>query len=791
MNKRIISQYLSAGKKLMPLKHDIPPEKWTSENFNVDDKKLYNHNGNIGWIIGKSDIIIDVDPRNGGDESYEKFLKRFPGLNLKPIVSTPRGGFHIYLSIPKDQQNFKFRKKLKKEFPGIDFLTKGCYCVISGCENEYGKYRWYDDIFGEFEQNPISRDIIDLIKYEPLNDNDNDNDSFGDIGDFEGLISNGSSNWPENKVLDMLSKLDPSMSNDEWVKIGMALHDWDTIRGLDLWEKWSKDGDNYQDGETEKRWRSFDLNGGVTLGTVSYMVKEVDFDEKSLEVIVHINNIKRASEKSLEFDIVPKLKKTQFNKINKEKLVKAIQDRYKEMSGIRIPISGVRQSISNDNTVNGKFISDDEQPPWCKDWIYVNSHGGFINLKTLKLYKSESFNNKNGKFVPSLNDSGTKTSATKYVADKGFVDQVETMAYLPTCSDVICEIDGSRILNSFNPASVPVEAEIFTSEGIDAIRMVKKHIKFICGNNENAGILTQWLAHQIQHPGVKILWAPVIQSIQGVGKSFFAELLRICLGDVNVGTVSPTQITSDFNGWATNTVVNILEELRVKGRNRHEAVNALKPLITDRMIQINIKGVSPYLTYNTANYMCFTNDKDAIPMNMDDRRWWVIFVSISSLEDMKEIVGENTETYFPKLFNAVRTFGDEIRKWFLEYNITKEFLNMKQAPMTDYKLSMIAAEEAAFEGLCETKQLIKEGHKYYNSQCISSPDLFDQLMFKYPEIEINTSRRHIILKKLGYMPIPSLVKVNGKPRRIWTKIPMSNNNIRLSFEKKALIKNNL
>ena len=39
----------------------------------------------------------------------------------------------------------------------------------------------------------------------------------------------------------------------------------------------------------------------------------------------------------------------------------------------------------------------------------------------------------------------------------------------------------------------------------------------------------------------------------------------------------------------------------------------------------------------------------------DDRRWWVIFVNIDSLDEMSNIVGESAITYFPNLFNAVRT----------------------------------------------------------------------------------------------------------------------------------------
>jgi hypothetical protein len=242
--------------------------------------------------------------------------------------------------------------------------------------------------------------------------------------------------------------------------------------------------------------------------------------------------------------------------------------------------------------------------------------------------------------------------------------------------------------------------------------------------------------------------------------------------------VSPTQVVSDFNGWATGVSVNVLEELRMKGRNRHDAVNSLKPLVTDRMIQINDKGVKQFMTYNTTNYICFTNYKDSIPLDSDDRRWWVIFVPIDSLDEMAEIVGESIVTYFPKLFHAVRTYGCEIRKWLLEFEITKEFLAIKQAPMTDDKMSMIATEESSLEGYVEVKEMIEKGGKYYNKDVVSSSDLFSDLMFDHPDLEIKTNKRNQILKKLGFTTSSKPIKIDGKSRRVWTKKGYNNEKIR-------------
>ncbi len=796
MKNSYARQYLAAGKKLMTLikggeKEGAPTElKWTGEGFKQSDEVVLDHEGPLGWILGSDDFVIDVDPRNNGGESFEKLLGEFPELQgeLTPTVMTPRGGYHIYLRMPEEYVGDRFRKNMNKEYPGIDFLTKGAYCIISGSEKSMGKYTWADEDFGMFEQSvEVPEAIIGLVRYSGKRRNRNSNDS--EMGDFEGKVGgSASAHWSEEAVLEMLGKLDHNMPNEDWTRVGMALQDWDPIRGLELWEEWSRGGDTYKEGETGRRWKSLDIGDGVTMGTISYMAKDADYDEVTMKVSVLVSRISVASEKDLEFSVFPDIKKLGLDRLNKEKLVKAIQDRYKVISGVRMPVSGIRQSMSGydaSGAVSGYFIEEGgDAPAWCKDWLYINSHTGFMDLRTFKLHKAESFNNKNGKFIPE-NETGSKPSASKYVADKGFLDNVDSMCYLPTREEKICMFNGSRVLNSFNRDSLPVVATVYSEKGLEAIKMLQGHIRIICGNDRDACILEQWIAHQVQFPGRQILWAPVIQSIQGVGKSVFAEVLRAVLGDVNVGTVSPTQITSDFNGWGTGVCVNILEEFRVKGHNRYEAVNALKPLITDRIIQINEKGVKPYMTQNTTNYMGLTNEKDAIPMDMDDRRWWVIFVAINSLSEMSELVGEDTAVYFPRLFNAIRTHGDELRKWFLEYEISEEFLATKQAPMTDSKLAMIAAEEVSFEGLSETRELIKEGHKYYNEECVSSSDLFDQLAFNYPEVEVTNRSKNAILKKLGYMPVSTPVKIGKKARRIWTKKKMTNDMIRLEFSEEV------
>jgi len=769
-NRENVMDYLSHGKKLTPLAGKVPIEQdWVNRIIPLEE--LQTHSGNFGLVINPSMCVIDMDPKNGGNESF-KLLSTFLGVDLQPTVMTPSGGFHIYLTIPEQFVGKSFRKTLNKDFPGIDFLTHGSQCVIAGSKTKAGEYKWADDFLDGFIETPAPPKLFDLISYEPLNKN-------SDLAEYQHLIGGSSSSWPQDKVESLLDKLDPSMGNDEWVKVGMALHDWDTILGLELWERWSKGGNNYNEGQTATRWKSFGLGGGVTLGTISYMAKSVDYEAEEAALNLYIDKIKTTDKRGIDLDILPKLKKEDFSYGNLEIIAKIIKDRYHELTNTSLSISKIRQLISKSEITSGIFISENEKPRWCQDWVYVNTHNSYFDSGTLSSHKEAAFNLTNGKFVPS-SSSGTKPSAAKYVADNGYINVVNSIVYMPYKKDIIITLDGKTYLNSFNHKSVPIAASEYTDKGLAAIAFIVKHIGLICGKKEYADIFTQWIAYQVQFPGQKILWCPMIQGIQGIGKSFFGQLLRACLGDENVGTVSSSQVKSDFNSWAINVAVNILEELKVNGQNRFEIANALKPLITDSVIQINSKGIKQYQAYNMTNYICFTNFRDAVPIDEDDRRWWVIFVEIDTIKELEELVGEPKEIYFSNLFSNVARYSPQIRKWFLDYKITDEFMSMKTAPKTIYKESMIATEESGTEWLDEVTALINDGGKYYDNFVISSSDLFWRVGGDIP-----SRVKNAILRKLGFIAYKKQIKIDGMVKRIWTKKTMTGASIRKYLKERS------
>ena len=693
----MIEEFLEHGKRLTLLDGKRPSLKhWRTAQ--VDYEKLRNYSGNLGWVLGPGDLVVDIDGEKGA-ASFEELTAQIDITTggEHTVVTTPSGGKHLYLKIPEKYSAWKI-KKTHENFPKIDFLSVGAQCVIPGSEG-YTADRFLQAEASDQLMEMISKPIAELV----VNNKD-------DLGDFSGLIEN--TTVSRKQVMSALSVLDPGCGHDEWIKIGMALHDWHPADGLKIWDKWSQDGDTYKEGETTKRWRSF-TGGGIKVGTLLYMAGEVE-------------------------------KKDQAAGVEDAKI-------------------------------------------WTDDLCYITNEDRIYSKTLPRSWSTRGFNFEFAQNVPA-NKKGRRPIAFTWVQEHGLLDRAEVRMYVPTSDDPLLTIDGRRILNTFIPSSVPPASSVLDEDGLKAVGIVNRHILMICNGDEGAAeILLHWLAHNIQHPGVKLLWSPVIQSIPGIGKSFFGRLMAAVMGDDNVGTVGTSQVVSSFNGWAFGKCVNILEELRIAGHNRHEAVNALKPLITDRTIQINEKGIRTFGAINTTNYICFTNYRDALPVDKNDRRWWVVFVDVENLSDVGSEFGLSTNDYFQQLFDCLDFESAQLRRWLLDVDIPKSFTDIKAAPMTESKAAMIATDMDALIGLDQLKAVLKAGGEFISEDCFSSShalsNVKDRLMIEGYYPELSNHEKHQLLKAAGYVKHPVNVKVNGESLKIWSKKPMSKREIRAKLKR--------
>jgi hypothetical protein len=316
-------------------------------------------------------------------------------------------------------------------------------------------------------------------------------------------------------------------------------------------------------------------------------------------------------------------------------------------------------------------------------WRHVNGHGA---------WNRDGFNIAYSNLVP-IGPRGGKPKAADYC--ENVISTVDAMAYLPG-EHRIFEVNGTTFFNTYNPPEEP-DIEVWRQDLADRFLA---HLKLLCnGSEEHTATLLYWLAFLVQNPGKRIRWAPLIQGGFGIGKTTIGNVMREVLGFGNVSIVNPSTVNERFTGWASESQLTVFEELRASGTSRYALFERVKVYITDNFVSKESKGLDPVTVPNPTSYMAFTNHTDALPLSEDDRRWFVLFCDASR----KEL----PDDYFDKLYQCVEEAG-HIRKWLLAVVIPDDF-NINDAPMTEYKKSVAAAEDSQRAGMTDLQAMIDDG----------------------------------------------------------------------------------
>ena len=180
--------------------------------------------------------VVDVDPRNGG--RIEDIL---PLLPTAPRVKTGGGGWHFYCrNVPAGTKFVKL--------PGIDFKNNG-YVVAPGSIHPSGlPYEWEQE--GELVEFPAQW-----------------------IRSSQAIGFDASSQEIGDDVRSALVAISPD-DYEVWLKVGMALHATGASSARSTWDEWAKGSPKFNPHEQEKKWKSFNADGSVTIGTLFHLAKE-------------------------------------------------------------------------------------------------------------------------------------------------------------------------------------------------------------------------------------------------------------------------------------------------------------------------------------------------------------------------------------------------------------------------------------------------------------------------------------------------------------------------------------
>lgn len=212
----------------------------------------------------------------------------------------------------------------------------------------------------------------------------------------------------------------------------------------------------------------------------------------------------------------------------------------------------------------------------------------------------------------------------------------------------------------FRP-DLPFQAEI-VHEGLEAINrfiprfgkripgdvsLYQRHMENFYPVESDRNYFEKWLAGIVQFPGTKFQWAPVIQGVQGNGKTFFYELLRHIVGAKYTHKQDPNDLDNKFNGWIADKLVVCIDEIRAGGNSK--IADILKPMITNDDISFQAKGQDQMTAQSCANFILMSNHKDAVPITQTERRYAVFFTGQQTLADLATF-GMNRD-YFRTLYD--------------------------------------------------------------------------------------------------------------------------------------------
>lgn len=427
----------------------------------------------------------------------------------------------------------------------------------------------------------------------------------------------------------------------------------------------------------------------------------------------------------------------------------------------------------------GMTAEDFDRDPWrnhpLREWAFLTHDGIFYNINTAQKMSKMAFDVAMDRITPVVEvDGGEKGRDFKrYPASKTLVTYMHGLIatnymYRPDVTNDerfrdarVIEHEGVSFVNSYRPDLVPVAAVDWEDHW--AWQFIRDHFYKLVP--DGARMIIQWLAHNVQFPGLKITWAPVIVGPQGAGKTVVKDIITAAMGRSNVSDASLEEVLSDYTDWGEGVCVRVLEELRIPGERRTTVMNRLKPYITNRTVRIYPKGFKGKEIQNVTNYLALTNFKDALAVDEGDRRWAIWHTGVKT---RAEVIEQFPPEYFRRIYEAIDNHGDIIRAWLLSVDLS-DFDRFNAPAMTEAKREMIEMARAPMDA--DLREALALGGEGVGPDVISTKHLSDAVK-EIGGRALNTSVLANILTESGWAKLDRLIKWRGQPRRIYYRPDM-------------------
>jgi len=246
---------------------------------------------NWGLAMGLNGLIaIDIDPRNGGDATWETLVTQYGEPPETWMARTGGGGTHLIFSLPDGMQI------PGKWGAGIDLKHGNGYVLVEPSRTQR-EYCWLDGL-----------SPLEMAHLEPF---------LGFPEAEEAAVVPAPSNVV--RMVDSATLVDlraalawlDSDRRETWIKVGHALRQLGPA-GFSLWNEWSQLSGKYRADDQAKRWAGFSPVE-INLETIFFDAQQAGWGGKPLSAVSQSQTVREAADGKKGFETplpVPMLAET-------------------------------------------------------------------------------------------------------------------------------------------------------------------------------------------------------------------------------------------------------------------------------------------------------------------------------------------------------------------------------------------------------------------------------------------------------------------------------------------------
>ncbi len=565
---------------------------------------------------------------------------------------------------------------------------------------------------------------------------------------------------------------DEEFSYDDWVNVLAGIyHETDgSPEGRDLALEWSERSLKHDAEKFTKSWTSLNIDGKDKAPvTFRFAHKHAQEKRKTAEAAT-VKDLKQRIADTADVGalraVAADVKRTDMDPLFRTDLTNAIRARYKAFTGDLLPVSQARDMVRYE-APNAKEI-----PEWLQPWVYCTQDDRFYRRRSFEAITARAFNGLNNVHMLSRQEklegrAMPETTASDAAQNRYEIPKVHGRMYLPG-EDEIFTFQGSDWLNTFFSTSQPAVPETLTPADRAAIRLVDAHFDMLVPDPRERALVQSWLAYIVQELK-RPNWAICMQGPEANGKSFIGSMMGAVLGSENVRIMFAQTIQeSPFNSWAEGSLLNVIEEVKQHSQNRHTILDRLQVPISNNVVEIHKKNMSPYNAWNTAGYLLLTNHRDAIPIGAGDTRYFMTASRHQTPWAVEDFKTANPD-YFNRLFDLLNSHAGALRHWLLNYPISPEFNPVSRAPKSqEHDHAVDLARSDSHDAIRDLIQV--NGHPALSLVLLDATLLAEKLSEDGTPAP-HPRAIHQTLLSLGFHSLGRF-RVNGsEKRRFWSTTP--------------------